>query len=106
MAEAKKDQNRVSTLLAVSDVDSTTPLVIEGDAANAALNVAVVTGGTSGTEYTEDVASSAPSKGSTKMGIRDDQLSAVTPIEGDWVPSRVTSLKPRMGRDIGSLLKT
>ena len=39
MAEAKRDENRVPTLIAVSSADSITPLVIEGDPTTASLNV-------------------------------------------------------------------
>ena len=55
MAQAKRDQNRVPTLLAVSDVDSVTPLVIEGDATTAGLNINIVGDdvGVGGTQYTE-----------------------------------------------------
>ena len=42
MAQAKRDQNFVPTLIAVSDADGTTPIVIEGDATSAGLNINIV----------------------------------------------------------------
>ena len=42
MAQAKRDDNRVPTLIAVSDADSSTPLVIEGDPTTASLNINIV----------------------------------------------------------------
>jgi hypothetical protein len=42
------------------------------------------------TAYTEDVASANPIVGTATMMERDDQLSALTPVEGDWVSLRST----------------
>ena len=56
MAQAKRDENRVPTLIAVSSADSSTPLVIEGDATTAGLNINIVgddVGIGGGTQYTE-----------------------------------------------------
>ena len=44
-----------------------------------------------GTEYTEDVASANPQVGKAIMIERDDALSTVTPIEGDWIGLRGTA---------------
>ena len=44
-----------------------------------------VSGGGGGTEYTEDVAAPAAAVGKSQLLERDDALSAVTPIEGDWI---------------------
>ena len=41
-----------------------------------------------GTEYTEDVATANPQVGKAIMMERDDALSTVTPIEGDWIGLR------------------
>ncbi len=41
-----------------------------------------------GTAYTEDVATANPIVGTATMMERDDALSAVTPIEGDWIGLR------------------
>ena len=43
-----------------------------------------------GTEYTEDVATANPQVGKAIMMERDDILSAVTPVEGDWIGTRGT----------------
>jgi len=43
-----------------------------------------------GTEYTEDVITANPQIGKAIMVERDDQLAAVTPIEGDWIGLRGT----------------
>ena len=43
-----------------------------------------------GTEYTEDVATPNPIVGKAIMMERDDVLSTVTPIEGDWISFRGT----------------
>jgi hypothetical protein len=43
------------------------------------------------TAYTEDAASANPIVGTATMMERDDQLGALTPVEGDWVSLRSTS---------------
>jgi len=50
-----------------------------------------VTGGGGGTEYSEDIATPATIVGTATMVERDDALSAVTPIEGDWIGLRGTA---------------
>jgi hypothetical protein len=78
-------------LLAVRDDALTTLTPIDGDytqlrvSSTGALHV---TGGGGGTEYTEDVATPAPIVGTATMMERDDALSTLTPIEGDWVGLR------------------
>lgn len=49
--------------------------------------VDVLTGG-GGTEYSEDAATPATILGSATLVERDDVLSAVTPVEGDWIGLR------------------
>lgn len=44
-----------------------------------------------GTQYTEDVATPAAIVGNALMMERDDALSTVTPIEGDWLGARGTA---------------
>jgi hypothetical protein len=44
-----------------------------------------------GTQYTEDVATANPQVGNAIMVERDDQLSAVTPAEADWIGLRGTA---------------
>ncbi|KKL06545.1 hypothetical protein LCGC14_2594960, partial [marine sediment metagenome] len=41
-----------------------------------------------GTQYTEDVATANPQVGTATMMERDDVLSAVTPVAGDWIGLR------------------
>ena len=48
------------------------------------LQVDVLSGGGAGTEYTEDAAAPAAATGGTLLVERDDALSTITPIEGDW----------------------
>lgn len=82
----------LNRLLKVQLADAETP---NGDSmiddTNDALQVNVVAGSTSGTEYDEDVATPATISGPTMMMERDDALSAVTPIEGDWIAARGTA---------------
>lgn len=47
------------------------------------LQVDVLSGG-GGTEYTEDAVAAANATGLANLAERDDVLSAITPIEGDW----------------------
>lgn len=44
-----------------------------------------------GTQYTEDVATANPIVGNAMMMERDDQLSTVTPVAGDWIAARGSS---------------
>lgn len=55
------------------------------------LQVDILSGGTSGTEYTEDAATANPQVGKAIMVERDDALTAVTPVEGDWIGLRGTA---------------
>jgi hypothetical protein len=50
-----------------------------------------VTGGGGGTEYTEDVATANPIVGTATVMERDDALSTLTPIEGDWAAFRCSA---------------
>jgi hypothetical protein len=50
-----------------------------------------VTGGGGGTEYSEDVATPATIVGTATLVERDDALTTVTPIEGDWIGLRGTA---------------
>jgi hypothetical protein len=82
----------VVTMAGVVRDDSLTTLTeVDGDAtvlrvsSTGALHV---TGGGGGTEYTEDVATANPIVGTATMMERDDALSALTPIEGDWAAMR------------------
>lgn len=78
--------------------DGTSQATVRNLAANDALNVAIVDGSggqiTSfggGTEYTEDVATANPIVGTATLIERDDALTPVTPIEGDWIGLRGTA---------------
>lgn len=81
-------------LLAIRDDSLTTLTPADGDyvglrvSSTGALHV---TGGGGGTEYTEDVATANPIVGTATMMERDDALSTLTPIEGDWAAMRCTS---------------
>ena len=50
-----------------------------------------VTGGGGGTEYTVDAAAPAAPVGTTLVMERDDALSALTEIEGDWTNARASA---------------
>lgn len=55
------------------------------------LQVDVLSGGGSGTEYNEDEATPATISGTATLMERDDALSTVTPVEGDWIGFRGTA---------------
>lgn len=55
------------------------------------LQVDVLSGGGGGTAYTEDVATPATQVGTATMMERDDALTTVTPVEGDWIGLRGTA---------------
>jgi hypothetical protein len=76
-----------STPGTITDGD-TGPLRVD---ANGHLQVDVLSGGGSGTEYTEDAATPNPILGTATMLERDDALSTVTPAEGDWIGMRGTA---------------
>lgn len=85
----------VVTMAGVVRDDSLTTLTeVDGDAtvlrvsSTGALHV---TGGGGGTEYTEDVATANPIVGTATLMERDDALTTVTPIEGDWIAFRGTA---------------
>ena len=85
----------VVTMAGVVRDDSLTTLTeVDGDATVLRVNstgALHVTGGGGGTEYTEDVATANPIVGTATLMERDDALSTVTPIEGDWIAFRGTA---------------
>jgi hypothetical protein len=70
------------------------------------LQVDVLSGGGSGTEYNEDDATPATIVGSAIVMERDDVLSAVTPVEGDWIGLRGTSFGALWVADINTAAQT
>jgi len=77
--------------LVVRDDSLTTLTPADGDYTQLRVNstgALHVTGGGGGTEYTEDVATANPIVGAATLIERDDALSTVTPIEGDWIGLR------------------
>lgn len=78
-------------VLAVRDDTLTTLTPVDGDyvplrvSSTGALHV---TGGGGGTEYTVDTAAPAAPTGGTFVMERDDALSALTEVEGDWTNPR------------------
>jgi hypothetical protein len=72
---------------------ATLPDTSSGDLAaiNSALAGTLTVTGGGGTEYTEDVATANPQVGTATLIERDDALSTVTPIEGDWIGLRGTA---------------
>lgn len=77
-------RNDAGTTLAGTDLDYA-PLSLD---ANGALRV---TGGGGGTEYVVDADAPDTPTGTTLVMERDDALSALTPIEGDWVHTRANA---------------
>lgn len=55
------------------------------------LQVDIVSGSSSGTEYDEDAATPATISGTAVMMERDDALATLTPAEGDWAALRCDS---------------
>lgn len=82
-------------LLAVRDDSLTTLTPADGDytqlrvSSTGALHV--TGGGGGGTEYNEDVATPGTITGTATMMERDDALSTLTPIEGDWAAMRCSA---------------
>jgi len=81
----------VETLLGTIDADtssmSTDLGTIAGAVSGTEMQVDIVSGA-GAVEYTEDVATASPIVGNATMIERDDALSTVTPIEGDWLSLR------------------
>jgi hypothetical protein len=50
-----------------------------------------VTGGGGGTQYNVDVAAGGSDTGTMALAVRDDVLSTLTPVDGDYAPMRVDS---------------
>ena len=80
-----------AVMLAIRDDALTTLTPVDGDYTNlrvSSTGALHVTGGGGGTEYTEDVATADPIVGSATLMERDDALTTVTPVEGDWIGLR------------------
>ena len=76
-----------AVMLAVRDDSLTTLTPIDGDYAHlrvSSTGALHVTGGGGGTEYTVNAAAPADPTGTASLMERDDALSALTEIEGDW----------------------
>ena len=79
---------------AIRDDSLTTLTAIEGDAVPlrvSSTGALHVTGGGGGTEYNDDVATPATITGTATVMERDDTLSTLTPIEGDWAAMRCSA---------------
>lgn len=72
------------------------------DDTNNALRCNVVAGSAAGTEYNEDDATPATITGGTVMMERDDALSTLTPIEGDWAAFRCSSTGALWTQEVNS----
>lgn len=86
--------SKVTMSGAIRDDSLSTLTAIEGDAVPlrvSSTGALHVTGGGGGTEYTEDVATANPIVGTATMMERDDALSTLTPIEGDWASMRCSA---------------
>lgn len=86
--------SKVSMAGAIRDDALTTLTAVEGDAVPlrvSSTGALHVTGGGGGTEYTEDVATANPIVGTATVMERDDALSTLTPIEGDWAAMRCSA---------------
>lgn len=80
--------------LAIRDDALSTLTPIEGDYVPLRVNstgALHVTGGGGGTEYSEDAATPATQVGTATMMERDDALTTITPIEGDWAGMRCSA---------------
>lgn len=77
--------------LVIRDDSLTTLTPVDGDYTNLRVNstgALHVTGGGGGTEYTEDEVTANPQVGTATLIERDDALTTVTPVEGDWIGLR------------------
>ena len=88
----------VGTPLNVQIGDGTRTATVRDTGTSDALNVAVVdasgnqiTGFGGGTQYTVDEVAPAAPTGTTILAERDDQLAALTEVEGDWTNLRATA---------------
>jgi len=66
--EAKKDGNRISTLLGTSNVDGETPIVIQADTTT---HVLEVSDGSSGSDLSSDIASRDANRVPVLMGVSE-----------------------------------
>ncbi len=91
MAEeiSKRDENRITGLLAVTDDAAADLKRLLVDPSTGRLKVTGTV--TTGAEYDVDDPSGATDTGLAILAIRDDILSTLTPIEGDYVRLRVDS---------------
>jgi hypothetical protein len=74
----------------ISGTDGTNSQFIKTDA-DGNLQVDVLSGGGGGTQYATDAVAPDPATGTAGLMERDDALSALTPVEGDWVRQRGTA---------------
>ena len=75
-----------TAILADTAAMDTNLATLAGAVAGTEIQVDIVSGSSSGTEYTEDAVKSGNTSGVAGMMVRDDVLGGVTPIAGDWIP--------------------
>jgi len=99
MADAPRDANRIVALIGVDSSDLTVPALVAVDTAtnrllvNGITTVTDVVPGTGATNLGKaiDSAAGGTDTGVATLAIRDDTLTTLTPIDGDYVPLRVNS---------------
>jgi len=108
MADAKHDNNRIPTLLAVSNVDSSTPVVLEADPTTKRLLVDTSSSG-GGTSMTDDAAFTPGTTSVTPVGAMFDDVTPDSVNEGDGGVVRMsanrnlyTTLRDAAGNERGA----
>lgn len=84
MAQAKRDENRIPTLIGVSSADISTPTLIAVDPTTNRLLVSAIT--SAGAEYVEDTAHTTGDSGIMTLAVRNDSGVALAGTEGDYIP--------------------
>lgn len=89
MANAKRDENYITSILGVSNADGTTPVVVYADPSTHRL---FTSSAADGSVFTDGEAFTLGTSQVMVAGaIRDDSLSTLSASEGDAVPLRVSS---------------
>lgn len=87
--DVKRDDNRVTGLLAENESGETKPLVVTD--ATQRLKVDIGPGGSAGTQYDAGDVAGATDTGTAALVVRDDVLSTLTQSDGDYTFLRVSS---------------
>lgn len=89
--DVKRDDNRVTGMLAENESGETKPVVVTDATQRVKVDAVISGGSSSGTQYDVSDVAGATDTGTLALAVRDDSLTTLTPADGDYVQLRTNS---------------